>query len=151
MGMLQWALCSISRPEFIHPLQQRRFHCTDLLIQLCQTAGLKDKVRKKMINRSKQANLHLQSAEKGNKKNYQPEQGMSLVACAGDSTERKKTTHQTFLISTISKLARALRSILSYLSVPLLTSYQGLKREQQTFAEDYERNNACIYLILSLF
>lgn len=44
VSVLQWTLCSISGPKFIHPLQQCRFHCTDLLIQLCQTAGLKDKV-----------------------------------------------------------------------------------------------------------
>lgn len=42
---LHRALRSVSRPKFIHPLQERRFDRTDLLIQFCQTAGLKDKWR----------------------------------------------------------------------------------------------------------
>ena len=48
----QRSIRPVSRPKVGHLLQQRCFHCTDLFIQLCQTASLMGGRGKQLISAS---------------------------------------------------------------------------------------------------
>lgn len=88
VAVLQRALAAISRPKFIHSLQKCRFHSTDLLIQLRQVAGLKDKLKGKNVGMIKRGQPQPPESRGRKQKSSWPEREMSLVACAGDSTKR---------------------------------------------------------------